>query len=215
MAHGAAPNARPRSATSDPRARASSCASGSSDEGQGILAELTERVTRAVLHHQSRGQGHWLGLSMVAGFIAQSGGLFQHQPANAGSGTDDRDHAARDHRCRGRPAPCCRYNEHVTGDRDRLWSGWSTTMQACDVVRVRATARSRASDVPSWPRTRRHALEAMLEQRTDKRRVRAHRLDDAAGSTAMALLLGGAWQVAAHQGRDHDRQPAAGAMGRP
>ncbi|HEU4649841.1 MAG TPA: ATP-binding protein, partial [Croceibacterium sp.] len=46
------------------------------DQGEGIPAELLERVTEPFFTTKSAGKGTGLGLSMVAGFIQQSGGVF-------------------------------------------------------------------------------------------------------------------------------------------
>jgi signal transduction histidine kinase len=47
------------------------------DEGDGIPSELLERVTEPFFTTKEAGKGTGLGLSMVAGFVEQSGGLFQ------------------------------------------------------------------------------------------------------------------------------------------
>jgi signal transduction histidine kinase len=47
-----------------------------SDEGDGIPAELVERVTEPFFTTKEAGKGTGLGLSMVAGFVEQSGGAF-------------------------------------------------------------------------------------------------------------------------------------------
>jgi signal transduction histidine kinase len=46
------------------------------DEGEGIPAELLDRVTEPFFTTKSAGKGTGLGLSMVAGFVQQSGGHF-------------------------------------------------------------------------------------------------------------------------------------------
>lgn len=56
------------------------------DEGEGIPAELIERVTEPFFTTKSLGQGTGLGLSMVAGFIQQSGGVFRIE-SESGRGT--------------------------------------------------------------------------------------------------------------------------------
>jgi signal transduction histidine kinase len=47
------------------------------DEGEGIAPELLERVTEPFFTTKLAGKGTGLGLSMVAGFIQQSGGVFE------------------------------------------------------------------------------------------------------------------------------------------
>jgi PAS domain S-box-containing protein len=47
------------------------------DEGDGIRAELIERVTEPFFTTKAAGKGTGLGLSMVAGFVEQSGGAFE------------------------------------------------------------------------------------------------------------------------------------------
>ena len=47
------------------------------DEGNGIAPELVERVTEPFFTTKAAGKGTGLGLSMVAGFIEQSGGVFE------------------------------------------------------------------------------------------------------------------------------------------
>lgn len=47
------------------------------DNGDGIPAELIERVTEPFFTTKAPGKGTGLGLSMVAGFVEQSGGVFQ------------------------------------------------------------------------------------------------------------------------------------------
>ena len=57
------------------------------DEGDGIPAELIERVTEPFFTTKAAGKGTGLGLSMVAGFVEQSGGLFRIR-SEAGHGTE-------------------------------------------------------------------------------------------------------------------------------
>src|SRR6185437_8294551 len=47
------------------------------DEGGGIPSDLLERVTEPFFTTKEAGKGTGLGLSMVAGFVEQSGGVFQ------------------------------------------------------------------------------------------------------------------------------------------
>ncbi|KRA84390.1 response regulator [Altererythrobacter sp. Root672] len=47
------------------------------DQGSGIAPELIERVTEPFFTTKGPGQGTGLGLSMVAGFVEQSGGFFR------------------------------------------------------------------------------------------------------------------------------------------
>ena len=47
------------------------------DQGAGIPPELIERVTEPFFTTKAAGKGTGLGLSMVAGFVEQSGGVFQ------------------------------------------------------------------------------------------------------------------------------------------
>jgi len=47
------------------------------DEGNGIAPELVERVTEPFFTTKAAGKGTGLGLSMVAGFVEQSGGVFE------------------------------------------------------------------------------------------------------------------------------------------
>jgi signal transduction histidine kinase/CheY-like chemotaxis protein len=47
------------------------------DEGSGIAPELIERVTEPFFTTKAAGKGTGLGLSMVAGFVEQSGGVFE------------------------------------------------------------------------------------------------------------------------------------------
>jgi len=56
------------------------------DEGGGIPPELLERVTEPFFTTKAAGQGTGLGLSMVAGFVEQSGGMFRIR-SEAGKGT--------------------------------------------------------------------------------------------------------------------------------
>ena len=56
------------------------------DEGGGIPPELLERVTEPFFTTKAAGQGTGLGLSMVAGFVEQSGGIFRIR-SDAGKGT--------------------------------------------------------------------------------------------------------------------------------
>ena len=57
-----------------------------SDEGQGIPAEIIDRVTEPFFTTKEAGKGTGLGLSMVAGFVQQSGGRFSID-SETGSGT--------------------------------------------------------------------------------------------------------------------------------
>jgi CheY-like chemotaxis protein len=56
------------------------------DEGGGIPSELIERVTEPFFTTKAAGQGTGLGLSMVAGFVEQSGGVFRIR-SEPGKGT--------------------------------------------------------------------------------------------------------------------------------
>jgi signal transduction histidine kinase len=58
-----------------------------SDEGSGIPAELIERVTEPFFTTKAAGKGTGLGLSMVAGFVEQSGGVFNIR-SQPGQGTE-------------------------------------------------------------------------------------------------------------------------------
>jgi len=57
------------------------------DEGGGIPVELMERVTEPFFTTKAAGQGTGLGLSMVAGFVEQSGGMFRIR-SEPGKGTE-------------------------------------------------------------------------------------------------------------------------------
>ena len=57
------------------------------DEGGGIPPELIERVTEPFFTTKAAGQGTGLGLSMVAGFVEQSGGVFRIR-SEPGKGTE-------------------------------------------------------------------------------------------------------------------------------
>jgi signal transduction histidine kinase len=57
------------------------------DEGDGIPAELIERVTEPFFTTKGSGEGTGLGLSMVAGFVEQSGGTLRIE-SEPGKGTE-------------------------------------------------------------------------------------------------------------------------------
>jgi len=57
------------------------------DEGDGIPQDLMERVTEPFFTTKAAGQGTGLGLSMVAGFVEQSGGVFRIR-SEIGKGTE-------------------------------------------------------------------------------------------------------------------------------
>jgi len=57
------------------------------DEGDGIPPELIERVTEPFFTTKAAGHGTGLGLSMVAGFVEQSGGVFRLR-SEPGKGTE-------------------------------------------------------------------------------------------------------------------------------
>jgi CheY-like chemotaxis protein len=57
------------------------------DEGDGIPPELIERVTEPFFTTKAAGHGTGLGLSMVAGFVEQSGGVFRIR-SERGKGTE-------------------------------------------------------------------------------------------------------------------------------
>ena len=56
------------------------------DEGEGIPANIIDRVTEPFFTTKEAGKGTGLGLSMVAGFVEQSGGRFSVE-SEAGTGT--------------------------------------------------------------------------------------------------------------------------------